>query len=66
MRYRRRFAENRVREMAAHFKIVLVTGARQVGKSTLLRHVFPDNREIVFDPNQDLFGARADPDLFWV
>ena len=64
MRYRRRFAEDRVREMAAYFKIVLVTGARQVGKSTLLRHVFPDNREIVFDPNQDLFGARVDPDLF--
>ena len=64
MRYRTRRAESRLAEMAQHFKVLLVTGARQVGKSTLLRHVFPGMREFTFDPDQDLFGARADPDLF--
>lgn len=43
---------------------MLITGARQVGKSTLLAHLFPDLRSVVFDPIQDLYGARQDPDLF--
>lgn len=64
MRYRPRHAEAKLRLLAAHFKAVLVTGARQVGKSTLLRHVFPDVPVVVFDPVQDLHGARRDPDLF--
>ena len=64
MRYRTRHAEKRLRRLGEHFKVVLVTGARQVGKSTLLRHVFPDMRAVVFDPVQDLYGAREDPDLF--
>ncbi len=64
MRYRTRLAEAKLKDMAGHFKVVLVTGARQVGKSTLLRHVFPEMREFTFDPDQDLFGARADPDFF--
>ncbi|MBM4370162.1 MAG: ATP-binding protein, partial [Deltaproteobacteria bacterium] len=64
MRYRTRQAEGRLRELSLHFKVVLVTGARQVGKSTLLRQVFPELRAFTFDPDQDLYGARADPDLF--
>lgn len=64
MRYRPRHAEARLRQLAAHFKAVLVVGARQVGKSTLLRHTFPDLPAVVFDPVQDLYGARRDPDLF--
>jgi len=57
-------AEGKLSEMAKHFKVVLVVGARQVGKSTLIRHVFPGVRDFTFDPDQDIFGARADPDLF--
>ena len=64
MRYRTRHAEGRLIQLSRHFKAVLVTGARQVGKSTLLGHVFPDLRAVVFDPLQDLYGAREDPDLF--
>jgi uncharacterized protein len=61
--YRPRFAEIPLARFASNFKIVLVTGARQVGKTTLLRHAYPDVRLLVFDPYQDLYGARADPDL---
>jgi hypothetical protein len=64
MRYRTRHAEQKLRRLGQHFKVVLVTGARQVGKTTLLRHVFPDMKTVVFDPVQDRFGARRDPDLF--
>ncbi len=62
--YRSRHAEAKLRRLAKHFKAVLVTGARQVGKSTLLAHALPGTRTVVFDPHQDLHGAREDPDLF--
>jgi uncharacterized protein len=62
--YRPRHAESKLRSLAEFFKVVLVTGARQVGKSTLLAHVFPEYQSVVFDPIQDLYGARQDPDLF--
>lgn len=64
MRYRTRHAERKLKLLAQHFKVVLVTGARQVGKSTLLAHTFPDVKAIVLDPVQDVYGARSDPDLF--
>lgn len=64
MHYRERQVEERLRKLAAHFKVVLVTGARQVGKSTLLSHVFPGVESIVFNPLRDHLGARTDPDLF--
>lgn len=51
--------------MARHFPVVVVTGARQVGKSTLLAKTFGEKaRHVVFDPIQDVEGARRDPDLF--
>jgi len=64
MKYLSRLAESKTLQHAELFKVVLVTGARQVGKSTLLKHLFPSNKVIVFDPIQDLHGARKDPDLF--
>jgi len=64
MQYNIRHAEARLRLLADNFKVILVNGARQVGKSTLLSHVFPDVKSIVFDPVQDIYGARQDPDLF--
>lgn len=62
--YRPRHAESKLLELVGFFKSVLVTGARQVGKSTLLAQLFPEHTAVVFDPVQDLYGARADPDLF--
>ena len=64
MLYRKRHAEAKLKQLAKHFKVVLVTGARQVGKSTLLAHLLPDVKSVVFDPVQDTYGAREDPDLF--
>ncbi len=64
MNYLNRHLEERLRRVAKAFKIVLLTGARQVGKSTLLQHVFPGLKSVVFDPVQDLYGARRDPDQF--
>ncbi len=62
--YKARFLSEKVAALAKYFKIVLVTGARQVGKSTLLGHVFPEYRHITFDPVEDVYNARKDPGLF--
>lgn len=62
--YLSRHIESKLASFAQNFKIVLVKGARQVGKSTLIKELFPDLKMIVFDPVQDLYGARQDPDQF--
>ncbi|MFZ2658340.1 MAG: ATP-binding protein [Victivallales bacterium] len=64
MIYKKRHIEGKLKEYSKYFKVILVTGARQVGKSTLLKHVFPELKTVVFDPLQDIYGARKDPDLF--
>jgi len=63
--YLPRLLTSRLRSLFSSFPVVVITGARQVGKSTLLKHVFGAGTElVVFDPVQDIGNARADPDLF--
>lgn len=65
MKYLTRLLEDKLRAYHAAFPCVVVVGARQVGKSTLLNHLFADTiPTFVFDPVQDLYGARSEPDLF--
>jgi len=60
-----RIQEKKLTELFSHFPVLVVTGARQVGKSTVLSHLFPEPiRRVVFDPLEDIEGARRDPDLF--
>lgn len=60
----RRVLTDRLKTLAAGFPAVAVAGARQVGKTTLLREVFPSAEWLQFDPVQDVGNAPADPDLF--
>lgn len=62
--YFKRHIQQKVLDLAKQFKVVLVSGARQVGKSTMLKNLFPDLKHIVFDPVSDEFNVREDPDLF--
>lgn len=62
--YKHRLLESKLSKIAKHFPAVIITGARQVGKSTLLSHYFPDAEHITFDPVVDIFNARQDPELF--
>lgn len=63
--YLPRLVTARLRKMVKHFPAVVVTGARQVGKSTLLKHVFGDDYDYIqFDPYVDIENSRTDPDLF--
>jgi uncharacterized protein len=62
--YLTRHLEHKFNLTKQYAKIVLIVGARQVGKSTLLRHCLPDLPHITFDPIQDFYNVREDPDLF--
>ncbi len=64
MEFKKRIYENQIINLTKFFKVILLAGARQVGKSSLLNHLFPDIQSFVFDPLQDLYGAKKDPDLF--
>ncbi len=59
-----RLATSRFQRLVSSFPVVVVAGARQVGKTTLLRSVLgPEWTIITLDPTIDLVGARRDPDL---
>lgn len=47
-------------------KCVLVTGARQIGKSTLIKHDFPDYNRANFDDKLTRLQAREEPKLFFL
>ena len=64
MKYLNRHLEKEIREIVKQAKVVLILGARQVGKSTLIKHLFPGYRIIEFDPVTDLMGEREDPVRF--
>lgn len=50
--------------MAKRFKVILVTGARQTGKTTLLKELFPTYQRITFDRHHDIHQARENGDAF--
>lgn len=63
--YIKRSMENFIQNAGNSFKAILVTGARQVGKSTLLRHLFPERRYLTFDDPILLEEAGREPGLFF-
>ena len=63
--YLDRLLANRLRRLVDSFPVVVVTGARQVGKSTLLEHALGETMDmVVFDPVIDVENARQEPELF--
>ncbi|MCB1159871.1 MAG: ATP-binding protein [Leptospiraceae bacterium] len=60
-----RLLKDKIQEIFSNFPILALIGARQVGKSTLIRQVFGDKlKTVVLDPIEDIGGARKDPDFF--
>ena len=64
MEYIKRAIEDIVKHSATTFKCVLITGARQTGKSTLFRHLYPDVKEVSFDDPFAEEQARDNPEMF--
>jgi len=63
--YTARALEPHLRRLSEQFPVIIVTGARQVGKTTLLRHLAGKTRTYVtLDDPPVLELARSDPALF--
>ncbi|MDL2292257.1 ATP-binding protein [Acholeplasma sp. OttesenSCG-928-E16] len=63
--YYKRHIEEVIMKMKRQFKTVLITGPRQVGKTTVLKHLFNDTYNYVtFDDYNFLNLAKNDPQLF--
>ncbi|MCK9554475.1 ATP-binding protein [bacterium] len=66
--YKNRVITPSLKEAAKAHPVIIITGARQVGKSTLLRHAHPFNnwKYISLDDFEILEQAENDPDSLWV
>ncbi len=67
MKYLTRNLEDKFLEMSSFFKVVLVTGARQVGKTTMLKKL-SENQNRTYVTLDDLMArelAKSDPVLFF-
>lgn len=64
MEYKKRALEQLTGETFRSFKCVLVTGARQTGKSTMLQKLFPDLPYITLDDSFIMDQANNSPRLF--
>lgn len=64
MEYIKRSIENVIERSVETFKAVLVTGARQTGKSTLLSRLYPDVKMITFDDPFMEDQAKNNPEMF--
>ncbi len=65
MTYVPRIITARLLSLVKHFPVIVITGARQTGKTTLVQNIFKDKADyVVFDPSVDVENARQDPELF--
>lgn len=62
MKYKTRLLEQKLLKLGNFFPVVVLTGARQVGKSTLLKQLLPfSDNQATFDPVFDIGNARKEP-----
>ena len=64
MKYIERSAENVIKKQEKMFKAILITGARQVGKTTMLKNVKSNINYITLDDMLLNQSAKEDPSLF--
>lgn len=65
--YIKRIMESKLKNLSEHFPVVMVCGARQVGKTTLLRQIKEEKEQIQYvtlDYPRIRNLAREDPELF--
>lgn len=62
--YIHRTIENELLTAAKEFPVVVLTGPRQTGKSTLLQHLFPEYYYVTFDDPVVRMLASSDPKFF--
>ena len=63
-KYLTRTIEKELTGAVKDFPVVILTGPRQTGKSTTLKHIFPDYKYLTLDSPQLRSFAKDDPALF--
>lgn len=66
MAYIKRAIAPILKKRVATSKCTLITGARQVGKSTLVKHEFPEFNRANFDDRLTRLQAKEEPKLFFL
>ena len=64
MKYIPRASEKIVKKYEKMFKVILVTGARQVGKTTMLKNLITDTEYVTLDNVLESEVATSEPELF--
>ncbi|MDX2269805.1 MAG: ATP-binding protein [Bryobacter sp.] len=65
MVYFERDISDKLRVAAREYPALVLTGARQAGKTTLLRHLFPEHRFVSLDLPQTAAQAENNPEAFF-
>ena len=66
MSYIERAITSTLKKRVKESKCTLVTGARQIGKSTLIKHEFPEYNRANFDDRLTRLQAKEEPKLFFL
>jgi hypothetical protein len=66
MAYIERAITSVLKNRVSSSKCLLLTGARHVGKSTLIKHVFPEYNIANFDDRLTRLQAKVEPKLFFI
>jgi predicted AAA+ superfamily ATPase len=66
LKYKKRLIEDKIKKAIDSFPVVVLTGARQVGKSTFLKEEFPDFKYLNLDEFNILEQAKIDPYSLWI
>ncbi|MGX8715893.1 MAG: ATP-binding protein [Lachnospiraceae bacterium] len=62
--YYHRQIERKILETADEFACITIYGARQTGKSTMIRNLFPEYEYVTLDNSKERILAADDPELF--
>jgi predicted AAA+ superfamily ATPase len=63
--YKDRWISRKIKKTLEVFPVIALYGARQVGKSTLLKHDFPDFTYYTLDDFNTMEQSRIDPSSLW-
>ena len=62
--YYHRQLEKKIIETASEYACIMLYGARQTGKSTMIRNLYPDYEYVTLDNSKERILATDDPELF--
>lgn len=66
IKYRKRRIASKIRNAVEKFPVVVITGARQVGKSTMFKQEFGDFEYVTMDDYAVQEQWRIDPQSLWM